>query len=277
MPGSPLHILGADFTSSPSRRKAITVARSTLADLSLEVETVEPLHDFVAFEALLNQRGPWVGGFDFPFGLPRELVQTLRWPTDWSALVATVDVMGRDAFKFALTELRESRPMGSRYIPRRGDAIAGSSSPMKLVNPPVGLMFLEGAPRLLRSGVSIVPCAPSDDSRVVLEAYPGYFARKITRDSYKKDGKDGMSSARTLARTRLVAALGAKTPSVELGISVYLSKKLQNDCIADGSGDTLDAVLCAVQAAQCVVAGPTFAMPLSADPLEGWIATVPDS
>jgi hypothetical protein len=27
----------------------------------------------------------WVGGFDLPFGLPRELVQMLNWPTDWSA------------------------------------------------------------------------------------------------------------------------------------------------------------------------------------------------
>jgi hypothetical protein len=42
------------------------------------------------------------------------------------------------------------------------DHPAGSHSPLKLVNPPVGLMFLEAAPRLLASGVSIPkpnPCA----------------------------------------------------------------------------------------------------------------------
>jgi len=271
-----LRILGVDFTSSPSRRKAITVAYATLIDSELLVETVEHLHDFVAFEALLNSPGPWVGAFDFPFGLPRELVETLSWPTDWQELVTTVGTMGRTAFRSALTSVRESRPMGARYIARRGDAVAGSSSPMKLVNPPVGLMFFEGAPRLSKAGVSVLPCAPSVDLRVALEAYPGYLARKITNASYKKDGKEGMSPSRIHARTTLVEALVSASAALG-GIPVRLSQNLRANCITDGSGDTLDAVICALQAAQSVVAGTSFAIPLAADPLEGWIVTAPDS
>ena len=276
MHGSLLRILGVDFTSSPSRRKSITVAHATLEGFELEVEAVRHSQDFVAFEALLNSPGPWVGAFDFPFGLPRELVETLRWPTDWPELVTTVGAMERSAFRSALTSVRESRPMGARYIARRGDAMAGSSSPMKLVNPPVGLMFLEGAPRLLKAGVSVLPCAPRTDPRIALEAYPGYLARKITRASYKKDGKEGMSPDRFQARTTLVDALVSTSAAVS-GIAVKLSQNLKANCVADGSGDTLDAVMCAIQAAQSVVAGSLFAIPSAADPLEGWIVTVPDS
>lgn len=271
-----MRILGVDFTSSPSRRKAITVAYAKLVDFRLEIEAVQRLQDFASFEALLNSPGPWLGAFDFPFGLPRELVETLRWPTDWPELVTTVGTMERSEFRSALTSVRESRPMGARYIARRGDAMAGSSSPMKLVNPPVGLMFFEGAPRLLRAGVSVLPCAPSTDLRIALEAYPGYLARKITSASYKKDGREGMSPSRLQARTTLAEALVSAPASVS-GITVKFSENLKASCIADGSGDTLDAVMCAIQAAQSVVAGSSFAIPSAADPLEGWIVTVPDS
>ena len=82
-----LQLLGIDFTSAPTRRKPITVARGTLAGSRLALQRVDALHDFAAFEALLREPGPWLGAFDFPFGLPRELVQTLHWPRDWLALM----------------------------------------------------------------------------------------------------------------------------------------------------------------------------------------------
>jgi hypothetical protein len=174
--------------------------------------------------------------------------------------------------------VRESRPVGSRYIARRGDAAAGSSSPMKLVNPPVGLMFFEGAPRLLAAGVSVVPCAPSADSRVALEAYPGYLARKITRASYKKDGKEGARPDRRDARVEIMEAITSGHTCIT-PIELVLPSALKNVCIDDGSGDALDAVLCAVQAAiACLstkAAGDeNYGIPDDADPLEGWIVAV---
>ena len=270
-------ILGIDFTSAPSPRKAITVAHAALVGDQLEVTAIDRLTSFEAFEALLQTPGPWVGGFDFPFGLPRELVVTLDWPQAWPQMVTHIQALGKDAFKAALNAVRESRPMGSRYIARRGDAAAGSSSPMKLVNPPVGLMFFEGAPRLLAAGISVLPCLPSADSRIALEAYPGYLARKITRVSYKKDGKEGARADRREARIEIIAAVISAHESVA-PLELVLPALLQARCIEDGSGDALDAVLCAAQAAMAYrhrtrSGREDFGIPTEADPLEGWIAT----
>ena len=271
-------ILGVDFTSAPSPRKAITVAHAALVGNQLEVKAIDRLASFDAFEALLDTPGPWIGGFDFPFGLPRELVVTLGWPKHWPQMVRHVQALGKDAFKEALNAVRESRPMGSRYIARRGDAAAGSSSPMKLVNPPVGLMFFEGAPRLLAAGLCVLPCAPSHDSRIALEAYPGYLARKITRASYKKDGKEGARPDRREARLEIIEAIASGHASIA-PLELVLPAALQSLCIDDGSSDALDAVLCAVQAAiACIpptLAGRNdYSIPTDADPLEGWIVAV---
>ena len=278
MSSPPRSILGVDFTSAPNPRKSITVARAALTGVQLEVTAIDQLTSLAEFDALLQTPGPWVGGFDFPFGLPRELVVTLGWPQAWPQMVRRIQALGKDAFKDALNAVRESRPMGSRYLPRRGDAAAGSSSPMKLVNPPVGLMFFEGAPRLLAAGVCVLPCAPSDDSRIALEAYPAYLARKITRDSYKKDGKEGARPDRREARFKIIEAITSGHPSV-VPLALDLSSALKNLCVEDGSGDCLDAVLCAVQVGiACVlpttIAGHEYGMASDLDPLEGWIVTV---
>ena len=276
---STTRILGVDFTSAPSRRKPITVAVAQFRTSRLIIERVDRAVDFSAFELMLATKGPWIGGFDFPFGLPRDVVTACGWPESWPELIGHIQCIGKDAFKRALDDLRQSRPYGSRYIGRRGDVAAGSSSPMKLVNPPVGLMFFEGTPRLLRAGLSIAPCSPSGDTRVAFEAYPGYLARKITTKSYKKDGKDGLSPQRISVREQLVTALTSAAEVVS-GIQVDLPSSLRAVCIADGSGDTLDAVMCAIQAAQHVAASGQHGergIPKCADPLEGWIITVPDS
>lgn len=271
-------VLGVDFTSAPSRRKPIVVARCRLHGETLVVDRIDLLTDFVAFDAMLADPGPWVGGFDLPFGLPRELVNTMNWPTRWSELIRHVEAIGKDAFKAALNAVRESRPVGARYIPRKGDAAAGSSSPMKLVNPPVGLMFFEGTPRILRSGVSVIPCIPSADARVAVEAYPGFLARQITKGSYKKDGQEGRSLSRHGHREIIVNAL--QVGHIAFGkLVVDIPEPLRALCIDDGNGDALDAVLCAVQAAGALLAFHAgdimFGIPADADPIEGWIATVP--
>ena len=49
---------------------------------------------------------------------------------------------------------------------------------MKLVNPPVALMFHEGARRLLAAGVHVPALAEGDRTRIALEAYPGLLVRK---------------------------------------------------------------------------------------------------
>src|SRR2546426_12270047 len=74
-----MKIYGVDFTCAPRKAKPITVAAGRAHGTVLEIDEIEPLETFADFEALLVRPGPWVGGFDFPFGLSREAVRDLSW------------------------------------------------------------------------------------------------------------------------------------------------------------------------------------------------------
>ncbi|MDA0225433.1 MAG: DUF429 domain-containing protein [Proteobacteria bacterium] len=266
-----MRILGVDFTSTPGPRKTITVAHGVLRGRTLRIESIEAISDFAAFEALLARAGPWIGGFDFPFGLPAELCRDLDWPRPWKKLVAHCAGFDRTAWRAALDAYRASRPVGGKYAHRATDGPAGSSSPMKLVNPPVALMFHEGAPRLAASGVHVPRLADGDRARVALEAYPGLLARSITRASYKNDARAKQTPARSAARRSIVAALesGASALGVRL---VADTAKLRRALVEDASGDALDAVLCAIQAAWAATR-PAYGLPARIPRGEGWIVS----
>ena len=263
-----MRIYGVDFTCAPRKAKPITVACGFLKGKTLSIDSIEKLHDFAAFEAFLARPGPWLGGFDFPFSLPHELVRDLGWPREWKALIAHCTAMPRLVFRKALDEYRNSRPVGRKYAHRATDYPAGSSSPMKLVNPPVALMFHEGAPRLAAAGLNIPHLHETDSSRVGLEAYPGLLVRGQLgiRASYKSDTRAEHTPARRAVRRRIAEALAAGKP---LGITLRMDKRL---LVNDGSGDLLDAVVCAVQAAWAA-RQPDYGFPPEAAGGEGWIVT----
>jgi hypothetical protein len=264
-----LRIYGVDFTCAPRRAKAITVASAVLEKNSLHVEEIQRIETFPGFEAFLQRPGPWIGGFDFPFSLPRELVRDLGWPPRWKALVAHCAAMSRLQLRDALDRYRASRPAGGKYAHRATDRPAGSSSPMKLVNPPVALMFHEGAPRLLAAGVHLPALADGDRQRVALEAYPGLLVRKQLgiRDSYKSDTRAEHTAARRAIRKRIVDALCSGRP---LGIKLQVERK--SALIEDGSGDLLDAAICAMQAAWAA-RRPRYGLPEKTPTGEGWIVS----
>lgn len=265
-------LLGVDFTSAPSARKPITAALGRMRDGQLCVAAIRKYADWPSFEALLASTGPWCGGFDFPFGLPRELVLQLGWPLDWAGLVAHVQVLGKPAFKAALDGVRESRPMGSRYIHRATDFPAQSHSPMKLVNPPVGLMFFEGAARLLIAGVTLPGMHTGDPARIALEAYPALLARRFTRDSYKSDTRTKQTPERRQAREYILTGLET---GQHTGAVLKLSSSLRSQALEDASGDSLDALLAMLQAASAWMrCEQGFGLPPDFDPLEGWIMSV---
>ena len=257
-----MRIFGVDFTSAPRRAKPITVAHGIFEKNLLRIESVENLANFEAFEAFLRRPGPWIGGFDFPFGLPRELVRDLGWPRDWSKLVGFCAGLSRQEWRGILDGYRATRPVGSKYAHRRADLPAGSSSPMKLVNPPVALMFHEGAPRLAEAGVHIPGLFDGDRSRIALEAYPGLYARNVIgRASYKNDSKAKQTAARRDAREKLFK---------QLPVTTGIRKQL----IDDASGDSLDAVICAVQAAWgWQRRRRNFGLPDRIESCEGWIVS----
>ena len=262
-----MRIYGVDFTCAPRRAKPITAACGILNGSVLRIDEVERLGSFAEFEALLARPGPWIGGFDFPFSLPRELVRDLGWPQPWEELVAHCSGMTRLELRQQLDAYRSTRESGKKYVHRATDRPAGSSSPMKLVNPPVALMFHEGARRIAASGVHVPALLKGDVKRVALEAYPGLLARGQLgiRDSYKSDTRREQTPERKAARRRIVDALKAGRP-----LGIRLETKLDRQLVADGSGDTLDAVICAVQAAWAAKR-PRYGLPARVPPGEGWI------
>lgn len=262
-----MRIYGVDFTCAPRRAKPITAASGVLNKKKLSIEEIEKLEDFGAFEAFLRRAGPWIGGFDFPFSLPRELVHDLGWPAKWEELVSHCAGMTRIELRNILDVYRNSRPVGAKYAHRATDYPAGSSSPMKLVNPPVALMFHEGAPRLIAAGVHIPALSNHSSSRIALEAYPGLLARKQLgiRDSYKSDTRHEHTPARRAARQRILNALKRGEP-----LGIRLETPLGKTIVADGSGDALDAVICAVQAAWAA-GHPNYGLPEDVPEGEGWI------
>jgi hypothetical protein len=273
-------VFGVDFTSAPRAGKPITVAVGQLRAGRLHLLGLEALGSFAAFQALLARPGPWVGGFDFPFGLPRTLLEHLGWPhapaegeDGWARMVRHLDAMPRAGMVAAFRAWCDARPAGSKFAHRATDLLAGSSPSMKWVNPPVAFMLQAGAPRLLAAGVSVPGMHEGDPGRVALEAYPGVLARAVLgRRSYKSDAPAGRTPERALARRQVLEALRA---GALLGLPVELPGPLEAACADDPRGDLLDAVLCAVQAGwACARRDANFGLPAEIDPVEGWIVGV---
>jgi hypothetical protein len=267
-------LLGVDFTSAPSRRKAITCVWGRLDDANaLTIEAADVCASFAGFEAQLQCPGPWLGAFDFPFGLPRELVLHLGWPQDWPGLIGHYASLPRNEIRTEFKAFCAARPVGAKFAHRACDIPAGSSPSMKWVNPPVAYMLHAGAPRLLAAGVTIPGLYQADPQRVALEGYPALLARNIIGSaSYKSDDAARNTTDRRERRRLIVAAL-ADGKHV-LGVKVALPDSLAAAMIDESSADQLDALLCCVQAAWAA-RQPNYGLPRQFDPLEGWIVTAP--
>ncbi len=142
---------------------------------------------------------------------------------------------------------------------------------MKLDFQPVGKMFFQGAPRILRSGASIVPCALNDGDRVIVEAYPALAAEALAgKESYKNDDKSKQTLEHRDARCRIVNALTRERCKEKYDLVVHLGSTECRRLVDDPGGDLLDAVLCALQAAWSSMQ-PNYGVPETCDLLEGWI------
>jgi len=262
-------LYGLDFTSRPGRRKGLTLAESSLEGDRVRVTGVRRLECFEALEAVWAGAGPWVMACDFPFGLPRDLIRFLGWPSEtWAAVVEHLGAIPRGELESHFRRYREAHPAGAKYAHRATDLAAGSSSSMKLVNPPVGLMLYEGAPRLLRAGVSLPGLHAGDPERIALEGYPGLIARRVLgRESYKNDTVKKQTEAQRNNRRRLLGEADQV-----LGLRLELPDRTAREAVEDPTGDVLDAILCVLQAAWAVQrAAADYGLPTVVDPLEGWI------
>jgi hypothetical protein len=277
-----MKIVGIDFSSAPTARKPITMAVgrfTTQANATLRITEHLRLSTLQAFDRWLATPDIWLAGCDFPFGLPRPFLQAQGWgvladqttpqPT-WADVTSRLEALSRPELVARCRAWAAARPVGDKFAHRATDRPAGSSPSMKWVNPPVVLMLHAGAPRLMAAGVTLPGLHRGDPARIALEAYPGMLARRLAgRVSYKSDDPRKDDTGRRAVREAIVAALGSGRA---MGIAVEFADGLRESCLDDASGDTLDAVLCAVQAAWGWRRRErNYGLPTNMDPLEGWI------
>ena len=281
-------LIGCDFTSSPTRRKAIVVAQGEwlakaqapqlTPQLTLRLTRMARYTEFAAFAQWLAAPGAWVGGFDLPFGLPRELIVALGWPTDWLGCIRHFSTLSRAQIRETFAAYCAARPVGGKFAHRETDGPAGSSPSMKWVNPPVAYMLHAGVPLLLAAGLHLPGLHDGDRQRVALEAYPGWLARQLVgRDSYKSDDVARQTVGREQTRARIVQALGQPLAMLD-DLHLQLEPAQQKLLVQDASGDSLDAVLCMLVAAwahaRWLAGDEHYGLPPQMDALEGWIAGV---
>jgi len=275
-------LIGCDFSSRPTRRKPIVLAHGRRVGTTVGLDRLQFLDSLDAFALWLAAPGEWLGGFDLPFGLPRELVAELGWPLEWEACMRHYAALSRAQIRDRFKAFCDGRPAGAKFAHRATDRPAGSSPSMKWVHPPVAYMLHAAVPLLLAAGVHLPGLQPAGSdhqgdagrpTRIALEAYPGLLAREVLgRRSYKSDDPAKQTLQRRMHREELVQALerGATT----LGLQLRLTDAQREALALDGSGDSLDAVVCLVQAAWASVRGwPLFGLPADMDRLEGWIVT----
>ena len=271
-------LAGIDFSSAPRRGKPIVWAWGRWQRPGLlRLERFEENTSLAEFEQALRRPGPWLGAFDLPFGLPRELIATLAWPADWAGCMTHYAGLSRATVVETFAAFCDARPAGAKFAHRRCDGPAGSSPSMKWVNPPVAFMLHAGVPALRAAGVDMPGLQAGDATRVALEGYPGLVARAlIGRRSYKSDTKAQQTSERLIARKDLVDAL---EQGRWRGLRLKLTHAQRDELVADPQGDKLDAALCLLLAGWAdTQAG--YGMPADADTLEGWIVAaegIPDA
>jgi hypothetical protein len=271
-------VIGVDFTSAPSRRKPLTVAvgrwRAAIPRPIYELDEIRAFTSLDDFDRLLEEPERWVGGFDLPFSQPRALIEHEGWPTDWPAFVRFYCDQPRDALRLVFRRWCDARPVGDKFARRTTDTPAGSSPAMRWANPPVAWMMHAGIGRMLAAGLTFPAHnhPPRGSGRIALEAYPGFTARTVCRRSYKSDTAAKQTPDRRANRRTILAALEHGTAGLDPTLSI--TPTWRRRLIADGSGDLLDAVICALQAAHAA-ALPRYGLPRHLDPLEGWIASVP--
>jgi hypothetical protein len=291
-------LLGVDFSCAPDHRKPITVAWGQRHGAVVKLDRLDSLPTLSEFEHLLSPNHPraaegWLGGFDFPFGLPRPFVLALglapvAGQPECDTLIRHLQqrCQTRQGFQALVDQWGQSWGQGTRpaRLPHRrcDTALPGtaSTSPLQTRYVPVGKMYFEGLSRLVASDLALPglrePPLTAAPQRLALEAYPGLLATEVLgKQSYKSDDKARQTDDRLVQRLSLIDAL--EQGRTRLGLRLKLTPAQRDHLASDAKGDRLDAVLCLLQAGWGhlrLAEGDTRAgVPTDVDPVEGWILT----
>ena len=168
----------------------------------VRLERIESHAAFDGFAAWLRTPGPWLAVFDLPFGLPRELVTALGWPTQWLPLMRHYAALDRREIRATFKAFCDARPAGAKFAHRATDGPAGSSPSMKWVNPPVAWMLHAGVPLLIDAGLHLPGLHDGDAERVALEGYPGLLARESAGRAVVQERRPAPADARAADRAQ---------------------------------------------------------------------------
>jgi hypothetical protein len=117
-------LLGCDFSSAPNAKKQIVLAVGALNGGRLQLLKLERFPALESFANWLQVNHSWLGAFDLPFGLPRELVQILGWPDDWPSCVAHFASLSRAQIRAEFSAFCNARPAGGKFAHRATDRVA---------------------------------------------------------------------------------------------------------------------------------------------------------
>lgn len=80
-------LVGCDFSSAPSKRNPIALAWGECSGRVVRLTRLVQIDSLEAFADWLHHSDAWLGGFDMPFGLPRELAEQLGRSPQWEACI----------------------------------------------------------------------------------------------------------------------------------------------------------------------------------------------
>lgn len=244
-------------------------AWGVVADGSLVITHLQSLTTLEAFSTLLASLESGVVGLDLPFGQPRRFLEGVGWGHTWEQVVSTIRSLRKEAFLAQIKAFRDQQPAGHKHLLRHCDALAGAISPMMVHGVPIGRMWYVAAPLLLASGICVLPNHPTPHATTALEVYPALVAKAAGVATYKTDDRQKATATHRAQRLALLDFL-QNHAQVTYGLRVTLANRVAQHCVADVTGDSIDAVCAALQAAWAAQQ-PTLGIPPTADPLEGWI------
>lgn len=308
----PSLLLGLDFSCAPTARKPLTLARGLRVGQVVRLDGLDEAPSLAEFDAWLQPGHALTGAgcvmaCDFPFGLPRPFVDALNLhgpeglvgalgdgegagdgteaagpaPTDRLAEALVRTVGDRAGFQRLVDGWGEhwdaQRAAGSKLLHRRTDHVApglSSTSPLQTRYVPVGKMFFEGLPRLVRADFTLPGQRLGQrPAHIALEAWPGLLAAQVIGRQRSYKSETDATPERLLARMDLIDALEqGRTP---WGLRLKLRPAQRDHLVQDPKGDRVDAVLCLMQAAwahaQAEAGDTRWGLPVDLDPVEGWI------
>jgi hypothetical protein len=108
-----------------------------------------------------------------------------------------------------------------------------------------------------------------------MEGYPALLARRILgkKPNYKSDTRQKQTQTQQDRRKQFMNTLLSTDALAPYQLTLQLDDSVCSDSFSgDPSGDKIDALLCAIQAAWAYQqTSPAFGIPSHCDALEGWI------